>query len=287
MAKTKKSKSKPMTSQQKRDWLKANSERLVSKTFENLEDNFKAIEKDYKAVYSDIITNLSKAIEDHIVNDEIQSPMMLQNKLVQIVQLAVNQLTLLDTNHDKYLRKLLRSYHVTITDYQIGLIKLARDEGILFTQFELNETALHFASQFPYKDYQFVTGLNNGTFKVQNKLNKLLSQKVLNGTSVAKLIPEIEKAFNIKTHIAERIARTETSRVLNNATLNVYKQAGLNKVKWLDSTEAIKRAKYSKTAVCKECREVATTNGGLYNIEELPPLPLHPHCRCTVTPVVD
>lgn len=287
MAKTKKSKSKPMTSQQKRDWLKANSEKLVRKTFENLEDNFKAIEKDYKAVYSDIITNLSKAIEDHIVNDEIQSPMMLQNKLVQIVQLAVNQLTLLDINHDKYLKKLLRSYHVTITDYQIGLIKLARDEGILFTQFELNETALHFASQFPYKEYDFVTGLNNGTFKVQDKLNKLLSQKVLNGTSVTKLIPEIEKAFNIKTHIAERIARTETSRVLNNATLNVYKQAGLNKVKWLDSTEAIKRANYSKTAVCKECREVATHNGGVYTFEELPQIPLHPHCRCTVTPVVD
>lgn len=282
-----KKKNKPMSTQQKRDWLKANSEKLVKKTFENLEDNFKAIDKDYKAVYTDVITNLSKAIEDHIVNDEIKSPMMLQNKFVQIVQLAVNQLTLLDTSHDKYLKKLLRSYHTTITDYQIGLIKMARDEGILFTELELNETALNIASQFPYKEFDFVTGLNNGTFKVQDKLNKILSQSVITGASIPKVVPEIEKAFNIKRHIAERIARTETSRVLNTATLNVYKQAGLNKVKWLDSTEAIARSKYSKTVVCKDCREVATTNNGVYTFEELPQLPLHPHCRCTVVPIVE
>lgn len=276
-----------MTSQQKRDWLKANSERLVHKTFKNLEDNFKSIEKDYKSVYNELIANLSKAIEEHIVNDEINSPMMLQNKFVQIVQLAVGQLTLLDDSHDKYLRKLLRSYHIKITEYQIGLIKMARDEGILFTKFELNETALNMAMEFPYKEYSFVTGLGKGTFKVQDRLNKLLVNKVFEGTSVAKLIPQIEEAFNVKRHIAERIARTETSRVLNQASLNTYRQAGLNKVKWLDSTEAIKGSTKKKALVCKDCREVATHNGGIYGIDEVPQLPLHPHCRCTVTPVIE
>ena len=283
----KKNNSKPMTSQEKRDWLKANSERLVNKTFKNLEDNFKSIEKDYKSVYNELIANLSKAIEDHIVNDEIVSPMMLQNKFVQIVQLAVGQLTLLDDSHDKYLRKLLRSYHVKITEYQIGLIKMARDEGILFTKFELNETALNMAMEFPYKEYSFVTGLGKGTFKVQDKLNKLLVNKVFEGTSVAKLIPQIEEAFNVKRHIAERIARTETSRVLNQASLNTYRQAGLTKVKWLDSTEAIKGSTKKKALVCKECREVATYNDGIYGINEVPQIPLHPHCRCTVTPVLE
>ena len=265
-----KKKTKPMTSQEKRDWLKANSERLVEKTFNNLEDNFKSIKKDYKSVYNELIANLSKAIESHIVNDEITSPMMLQNKFVQIVQLAVGQLTLLDVSHDAYLRKLLKNYHVSITEYQIGLIKMARDEGILFTKLELNETALNMAMEFPYKDYDFLTGLNNGTFKVQDKLNKLLVSKVLDGTSVAKLIPQIEEAFNVKQHIAERIARTETSRVLNNASLNTYKMAGLNKVKWLDSTEAIKGSTKAKALVCEDCREVATHNNGIYLMPTAP-----------------
>ena len=283
----KKNKKSPMTNKQKRDWLKANSEKLVFKTFKNLEDNFKTIEKDYKSVYNELIANMTKAIEEQIVNGEIQSPMMLQNKFVQIVQLAVNQLTLLDVDHNKYLNKLLKNYHVTISEYQVGLIKSARDNGILFTKLELNEEALNIALQFPYKEYDFVTGLGKGTFKVQDRLNKLLVQKVFTGTSVAKLIPQIEDAFNVKRNIAERIARTETSRVLNNASLNAYRQAGLNKVKWLDSTEAIKGSRKKKALVCADCRKVATTNGGIYSMEELPPIPLHPHCRCTVTAVVD
>ena len=283
----KKNKSKPMTSKEKRDWLKSNSEKLVEKTFENLEDNFKNIEKDYKAVYNELIANIVKALEDHIINGEVTSPLMLQNKFVQIVQLAVGQLTLLDKSHDEYLRKLLKSYHVSITEYQIGLIKSARENGVLFNKFEFNETALQFALQFPYQEYDFVTGLGIGTIKVQNRLNKILVEKVFQGTSISKIIPQIEEAFNVKRNIAERIARTETSRVLNQASLNTYKQAGIGKVKWLDSTEAIKGSTIKKALVCKDCREVATHNNGIYTIDEVPPIPLHPHCRCTVTPVIE
>lgn len=276
-----------MSNLKKKAWLEAQSEKLVHKTFKNLEDNFKYIENDYKEVYNELIANVTKAIEQHLINGEITSPMLLQNKFVQIVQKSVGQLTALDTTHDDYLRRLLENYHTTITEYQIGLMKLARDEGILFRDMELNETALNVALQFPYKDYDFVTGLNKGTFKVQDRLNKLLVNKTLTGTSVAKLIPQIEEAFHVKQHIAERIARTETSRVLNTASLNTYKQAGIEKVKWLDSTEAIKGSRITKALVCKDCREVATRNGGIYYIYEVPSLPLHPHCRCTVTPVVE
>ena len=280
-------KNKPRTNQEKKEWLKRHSERLVESTFKNLEDNFKVIENDYKIVYSDIVSKLVKIVEEHLVNGVITNPIIFQNKYVQIVQLAVGQLTLLDNKHDEYLRNLLTDYHEKITDYQIGLIKLAREEGILFKELELNETALSMAVQFPYKDYPFVSSLAKGTIKVGEKLNLILANKVIDGTSIAKLIPQIEEAFNIKRHEAERIARTETSRVLNQASLNVYKSAGLTKVKWLDSTEAIKGSTIRKAKVCKECREVATHNGGIYDITEVPQLPLHPHCRCTITPVLN
>ena len=282
-----KSSSRRVPNFRKKDWLVAQSEKLVHETFKNLEDNFNYITDDYKEVYFELIANVTREIENHLINGEITSPMLLQNKFVRIVQQSVSKLTTLDSVHGDYLRKLLENYHVTITEYQIGLIKLARDKGILFRDMELNETALQVALQFPYKDYDFVTGLNGGTIKVHDRLNKLLVNKTLKGTSVSKLIPQIEEAFDVKQHIAERIARTETSRVLNTACLNAYRQAGLEKVRWLDSTEAIRGSRISKALVCKSCREMATTNGGIYLINEVPPLPLHPHCRCTITPVID
>ena len=278
---------KRLTNKQKQEWLKSHSERLVRKTFKNLEDNFNTIPKDYTAVYNELMTNLSKAVEESLSGNSINSPILLQNKLMLLVQQAVTRLTQLDVQHDTYLQKILKDYHTTITSHQINLIKKAREEGILFSELELNETALQMAIQFPYQEYTFVAGLNKGTFMVQDKLNKLLANKILDGTSVVKLSKEIEATFNIKKHIAERIARTETSRVLNQASLNTYKQAGLTKVKWLDSTEAIRSSKRNKTLVCKDCRKVATHNGGIYPIDEVPSLPLHPHCRCTVTPVIE
>lgn len=277
----------PMTNQEKKDWLKRQSERLVEETFKNMGENFKVIEKDYKQVYNEVVARLVEVVEQYTINGEITNPMLLQNKYLEIVRLAVGQLTLLDDSHDAYLRKLLKSYHISISEYQIELIKLAREQGIFINTLELNETALSMAIQFPYKEYSFVTGLANGTFKVQERLNIILANKIIDGTSVAKIIPQIQEAFNVKQHIAERIARTETSRVLNQASLNVYRQAGLNKVKWLDSTEAIKGSTIKRAKVCKECREVATHNGGIYPIGEVPQLPLHPHCRCTITPVVE
>lgn len=282
-----KRKNKPLTNQQKKEWLERHSERLVEATFKNLEDNFKLIENDYKVVYHEVVTKLVKVVEDYTIGGKINNPLLFQNKFIQIIQLAVGQLTLLDSKHDEVLRKLLKEYHTTITDYQIELVKLAREEGILFTEKELNETALSMAIQFPYKDYPFVSALAKGTIKVGEKLNIMLANKIIEGTSVAKLIPQIEEAFNLKRYEAERIARTETSRVLNQASLNVYKSAGLSKVKWLDSTEAIKGSTVKKAIVCKDCRKVATTNGGIYEIDNVPPLPLHPHCRCTITPVLN
>lgn len=275
------------TNQQRRDWLKASSERLVEKTFKNMEDNFKAISNDYKLVYTDLVTKLLKAIDNHLRDGSIASPIMFQNEYSHLVQLAVIQLTQLDNKHDKYLNEMFEDYHKTVTDFQIELLKEAREKGILFKELELNETALSMAIQFPYKEYPFVSYLAKGTIKVGEKLNLILANKILNGTSVNKIIPEIEEAFNLKRHEAERIARTETSRVLNQASLNVYKNAGLAKVKWLDSTEAIKGSTIKKAKVCGECRKVATTNGGIYDIENVPQLPLHPHCRCTITPVLN
>lgn len=283
----KKNNSTPRTNEERREWLKSTSEKLVNSTFKNLEENFKLIEKEYNQVYNEIVTKLVKLTEESIKDGKITSPTLYQNKFAQIVQQAVIQLTQLDDSHGDYLSKLLENYHETISSYQAGILKLAREEGILFREKELNESALSIAVQYPYEKYPFKSALAKGTVKVGEKLNILLANKIIEGTSVVKLIPKIEEAFNLKRYEAERIARTETSRVLNNASLNVYKHAGIQKVKWLDSTEAIKGSKIKKALVCGECRKVATFNDGVYSMEELPQIPLHPHCRCTITPVVE
>lgn len=280
-----KNKKIPKTNKERQQFLIKESEKLVASVFSNLEDNLLAIARDNQAVYVNVVSKLVKEIEKFTVNGDIVSPNLLVNNLRVIVQEAVATLTLMDKKHDAYLNEVMADYYNTIVNHQVDLIKFAKENDIILT--EVSEVATNIATNFPYEKYPFVTGLGKGTFYVGDKLNILITNKVLNGLSTVKLANEIEEIFNVKTNIARRIARTETSRVLNQANKTVYQRAGVNKVKWLDSTEAIKGSKKTKALVCSECRKVATTNGGIYNINELPPLPLHPHCRCTITPIVE
>ena len=280
-----KSKKISKTNQEKQRFLIEESERLVASVFDNLEDNLKAISRDYQSVYTSIVSKILKEIEEATVNGEIISPNLLDNKLRVHIQEAVASLTLMDKNHDAYLNEILKDYYDSLVAHQVELINFAKENNIILT--EVQEVAVNIATQFPYENYPFVTSLRKGTFYVGDKLNILLSAKLLDGKSTVKLANEIEEIFGTKKHIARRIARTETSRIINQANKTVYQRAGISKVKWLDSTEAIKGSTKAKTLVCSKCHEVATKNGGIYEINNLPPLPLHPHCRCTITPIVE
>ena len=75
---------------------------------------------------------------------------------------------------------------------------------------------------------------------------------------------------------ARMMARTETMYAVNQGTLIRYTQAGVDKVEWLASTE--------DDRVCEECEAL---NGQIFDIDEVPEIPVHPNCRCCTAPVVE
>lgn len=75
---------------------------------------------------------------------------------------------------------------------------------------------------------------------------------------------------------AETIARTETSKVVNEASLDVYKQAGLGEAELILAGTA-----------CEICNDFIAANGTIFVIKDARGiLPLHHRCRCTWAPVV-
>lgn len=71
------------------------------------------------------------------------------------------------------------------------------------------------------------------------------------------------------------IARTEVIRVSNEGAKNQYKKMGAEKVKWVSTVSE---------RTCPECESLY---GTIYPINEALVPPLHPMCRCTLTPVVN
>lgn len=70
------------------------------------------------------------------------------------------------------------------------------------------------------------------------------------------------------------IARTETMRAVNDGVLDRYKKSDVQYVKWLAAGDE---------RTCPDCKDL---DGKIFPIDEVPPCPKHPSCRCTWTPVV-
>ncbi len=109
-------------------------------------------------------------------------------------------------------------------------------------------------------------------------LDAEITAAFLSGKSNAAIERVIMDRFAVEFRQAERLVRTETAYVANQAAIEQYRHAGLEQFEFLT-------AKDSRTCpICMrhdgEVRSLSDAMPG----ETMPPL--HPNCRCTVLPVV-
>lgn len=133
------------------------------------------------------------------------------------------------------------------------------------------------------------------------RLNKTLAVGVQNGEGLHDLKKRVNEVYdNVESYRTERIARTETLKASNAATLDAYRQTGYVKGKiWIVNPNACpecgefdgKRVPLddaflsigeSYTFTDEEGNEQTKTND--YDTVETPPL--HPNCRCTIIPEI-
>ncbi len=85
------------------------------------------------------------------------------------------------------------------------------------------------------------------------------------------IVREVDK---VGINRAVMIARTETMRAVNDGVLDRYRKSDVQYVKWLAAGD---------DRTCTDCQDL---DDKIFPIDELPPCPKHPGCRCTWTPVV-
>ena len=105
--------------------------------------------------------------------------------------------------------------------------------------------------------------------RVQQDMERL----VMRGTSPQKIAKELQRDFNVGHSNAERLVRTEASRVYNTAREASYKEFGIDKVEFL-----------AETGACGICEGYG---GKVYETGQGPLIPVHPRCRCAYAPVID
>lgn len=180
------------------------------------------------------------------------------------------------------------------------MVDLGQEQGALALAFA-GDAKDDFRMTAQYQDY-----VTNSTAKMASnfndetlaKLNTTLGEGIQNGESLSKLTSRVDSVYaDGRGYRNERLARTETLKASNQATLEAYRQTGYVKgIQWYVNPDA-----------CEICQEVegktVELDAGFFsqgdsvdygdgesyalNYDDVDAPPLHPNCRCTILPMTE
>lgn len=126
------------------------------------------------------------------------------------------------------------------------------------------------------KNANFSDRLWSNSDVLKTKLDSILTQQYVQGINprviATKLRPLLADNVKNARYVTERLARTESARVAATAQLESFKKYGYKYVKWI-----------AEPSACKICVSIASTNDGIYSLKDVPYLPAHANCRCSIS----
>lgn len=115
---------------------------------------------------------------------------------------------------------------------------------------------------------------------LKGRLDGLVSTAIIRGDNpkeMAKwLTGEVGATIKNQRYVAERLARSETARVQFSVQKMSALDNGYKYVKW-----------YAEGLACKACKAIAGDDvgygDGIYPVKEVPDIPVHPNCMCSIS----
>lgn len=139
----------------------------------------------------------------------------------------------------------------------------------------LNKSAIDELIKRPWHDANFSDRIWKNKAQLINSLKSELTNGIIQGKSIYEVANTIDGRLDVGRGQTQRLVRTEYMHALNQGQIESYRAKGYTKLKWIATMD-------DKTS--KICRK---RNSKEYDIENLPDIPAHPNCRCTMVPVID
>lgn len=140
----------------------------------------------------------------------------------------------------------------------------------------LNPALIQKTLDYPWSGAMFSDRLWQDKERLGRNLRVGLTQSMILGEGIPQITDRINKGIDTARYNAERVARTETKRVTYCAHDDVYKDTGVEELRY-------RCANGGDSRTCQYCR---ADNGKVFRRGEEPTLPRHPNCRCVYIPVV-
>ena len=140
----------------------------------------------------------------------------------------------------------------------------------------LNSALIQKTLDYPWSGAMFSDRLWQDKERLGRNLRVGLTQSMILGEGIPQITDRINKGIDTARYNAERVARTETKRVTYCAHDDVYKDTGVEELRY-------RCANGGDSRTCQYCR---ADNGKVFKRGDEPTLPRHPNCRCVYIPVV-
>ena len=140
----------------------------------------------------------------------------------------------------------------------------------------LNPALIQKTLDYPWSGAMFSDRLWQDKERLGRNLRVGLTQSMILGEGIPQITDRINKGIDTARYNADRVARTETKRVTYCAHDDVYKDTGVEELRY-------RCANGGDSRTCQYCR---ADNGKVFKRGEEPTLPRHPNCRCVYIPVV-
>lgn len=115
----------------------------------------------------------------------------------------------------------------------------------------------------------------DNTKRLQQTLNENLIHCLVTGKKTSELKKLLQERFDVSYRRAETLVRTEIAHIQTEAAKKRYQDYGIKQVEVLVDPD-------HKT--CDKCKALI---GKKFNVNDTPPLPVHPNERCCLVPVVN
>ena len=285
-------------------WIKEqiqNDIELKKKITELMNDSFDEIQKDIDSFYAKYATaegisiaEARKRVANHdvqkfakqakkYVEDKDFSPRANQELRLYNLTMKVNRLELLKAKINLVVTGSADEVDKLVADdtYNRVIAELERNAGILgdSTRFDVEQRAWQIITgSYKLKDDEIMTTFSDNIWLYKDELvkdiEKLLISNFTKGENPRVMARQLKDKFNVFGYQAERLARTESSRIQTEVQKQSFEDNGI------DEYELI-----AEPSACSLCSEL---DGEVFEVRHMVigknASPLHPNCKCSTAP---
>lgn len=239
---------------------------LMRKLYNSQEKENKALIKLYKEVLRDIKGELEviySKIDNISLSDAYKYDRL--NKLKMQIEENIKKISKEEIKIDK---------NILEKTYKGAYEEISKELKLDFSK--LNKEAIKRAVNYEWSGTMFSDIIWKNTSNLIYNIKNTITKGLVEGKSYIEMARELNKVMENGLYNSLRVIRTETAHIVNQATLDRYKDSGLVKEVRIIAAE--------DERMCDTC---GSFHNKIFKIDKVPIMPLHSNCRCCVAPVIE